>query len=300
MGCFNNIHMIQMALLLMFISSTTCEWPPPQNINYFNNNNNNNINIDSNNNNNSNNNHITMDSDNTWKIASMSYSFSFPLSCNVEVEQTLVMNYTSGTFNQGILVIPQDDYDDLKVEQVFSGDTPITTTMFSDNSFHRIHYFFDEVTAPYVKSFTFKYTAVQATKTFSRSGSSKNSFSWPTVTKNLGSPIGKFDVVLNFKFHTLEDSIDCNPDYSSVILGDSSTTVYFATETDIPENTEMTHQISFPKRITCKPASSYKLIAIVVVLGSILFAVVTAIVALIVRRIKQKNSERFEQLSEVS
>ena len=70
-----------------------------------------------------------------------------------------------------------------------------------------------------------KYTAVQATKTFSRSGSSKNSFSWRTITKEFQSSIAVFNVVLNFAFHTQEDSIDCNPEYSSVELGDKSTIV---------------------------------------------------------------------------
>jgi hypothetical protein len=69
------------------------------------------------------------------------------------------------------------------------------------------------------------YTAVQATKTFSRSGSSKNSFTWKTVTKEFQSSIAVFDVILNFGFHTQDDSIDCNPEYSSVEEAERSTTV---------------------------------------------------------------------------
>lgn len=263
-----------MALLLLFITTCTCEWPPPHNM-------------------------INQYEQKHWEIDSMAYTFGFPLSCDVEVVQTIVMNYTHGNFTDGYLFIPQDDYDALKFERIESDNKSIPFTAFSDNSFHRIHYYFDQVTAPSTKTFTFKYTAIQATKTFSRSGSSKNSFSWPTITKQLGSKVGMFNVILNFYFHTQENSIDCNPDYSSITLGDT-TTVVFATETDIPENSELTHQISFPKRITCKPASSYKLIAMAVVVGSILFAVVTTIVALVVRRMKLRGSEHFEQLSEVS
>jgi len=211
------------------------------------------------------------------------------------------MNFTDGIFSNGTLVIPRTDYDELSMEHIVSDNgESIDFKEISDTSLYRIHYFFDPVTGPATKTFIFNYTAVQATKTFSRSGSSKNSFSWPTITKHLGSRIGTFNVVLNFHFHTQEDAIDCSPEYSSVVLDDSSTTVFFATETDIPENTELTHQISFPKRITCKPASSYKLIAIAVVAGSILFAVVTTVVALIVRRIKLTQSESFEQLNEIT
>jgi len=105
-------------------------------------------------------------------------------------------------------------------------------------------------------------------------------------------------VELNFHFHTQEDSIDCDPEYDSVVLTDTSTDVYFATETDIPENFEQQHQISFPKRVTCKPASTYKLVAIAVVVGSIAFALVSTVVALIVRKLRKRNMERFEQLEE--
>jgi len=162
-----------------------------------------------------------------WSIASMSYSFGFPLSCDVDVVQTLVMNYTYGNFSDGILVIPQYDYDSLQFERVDSDNVSIEFSTVSDASFHRIHYWFPPVTAPCTKTFIFTYTAIQATKTFSRSGSSKNSFSWQTINSEIGSRIDVFNVVLNFYFHTQEDSIDCDPNYSSVILHDKSTTVFF-------------------------------------------------------------------------
>lgn len=274
---YYNIHIFQLALLLMFITTSTCFWPPPHQS------------------------RISLDDQQVSSIASMAYSFEFDVSCDVVVVQTLIMNYTSGTFGGGFLDIPQEDYDSLIVERIWSDNNePVTFKDVGDNTFHKIHYQFPEVTGPLTKTLNFKYKAVQATKTFSRSGSSKNSFSWPTITKRLGSSIGTLDVVLNFNFHTQQNTIDCNPNYSTINMNDTATTVTFATQNNIPINTEQTHQISFPKRITCKPASSYKLIAIAVVAGSILFAVVTTIVALIVRKTQQKNSERFEQLNEVS
>jgi hypothetical protein len=35
----------------------------------------------------------------SWSIQQMSYNFNFPLSCDVDVEQTVVMNYTRGNFS---------------------------------------------------------------------------------------------------------------------------------------------------------------------------------------------------------
>lgn len=230
----------------------------------------------------------------------MTYSFGFPLSCNVNVNQTISINYTLGNFTEGKLAIPVSDYDRLEITRITDEkNNDIRFNVKSDGSYYRVYYYFDEpVIAPYLKTYTFQYTAIQATKTFSRSGSSKNSFTWKTITKEFQSTIAVFNVVLNFSFHTQEDSIDCNPEYSSVELGDKSTTVFFATETNIPENFELTHQISFPKRITCKPASTYRLVAIGVVIGSIVFALASAVVALIVRKVKQRRSEQFEQLEE--
>lgn len=62
-----------MALLLLFITTCTCEWPPPNSVD------------------------ISLDQP-QWNIAAMYYSFEFYVSCDVEVVQTLVMNYSSGNF----------------------------------------------------------------------------------------------------------------------------------------------------------------------------------------------------------
>lgn len=273
-----NLHIRHMALLAMFITACACEWPPPV--------------------------PTPIDKGTTppelWNIALMTYSFGFPLTCDVNVVQTIGINYTRGNFTQGKLAIPVSDYDRLEFTRVTDGDgNDVEFSYKSDGAFYRVYYTFNEpVISPALKTYTFQYTAVQATKTFSRSGSSKNSFTWKTVTKEFQSSIAVFDVILNFGFHTQDDSIDCNPEYSSVEEAERSTTVFFPEQKNIPENSELTHQISFPKRVTCKPASTYKLVAVGVVLGSIIFALVSTIVAVIVRKVKQRQSEQFEQLEE--
>ncbi len=51
------------------------------------------------------------------------------------------------------------------------------------------------------------------------------------------------------------------------------------------------------KQVTCKPASSYKIVAIAVVVGGVVFALVAAIVAVAIRKYKQlKHHETFQQL----
>jgi len=272
--------MFQVAHLMLFITACVCEWaPPPHHIDFG-----------------------PPPPPARWSVASMEYAFEFPISCDVNVIQTMTINYTSGVFSQGYLFIPQDDYDELRFDRIDCGNSSTEITGYNViggvNGYYKIHYSFSPpITAPTKETFVFKYTAIQATKTYSQSGSSKNSFSWRTITKELNSTIDVFNVVANFYFHIQADMIEAEPQYTSVSPGDQSTTVYFATLTNVPLDYEQTHEISFPKRITCKPASSYKIVAVAVVAGSILFAVVTTVVALIVRKIKQRNSlESFEQL----
>jgi len=237
-----------------------------------------------------------------WSIQQMSYTFNFPLSCDVDVEQTVVVNYTGGNFSSGIMYIPRADYDALEFDRISTDNSSeyLKFTTITDGDMYRIHYEFPTVTAPATKSFTFTYKALQATKTFSRSGSSSNSFSWETINNKFPT-ISMLHVTLNLTFHTAsEDSIESNPQYEYVELQDKYTTIVFPPERNIPEGTTLTHQISFPKRVTCKPASSYKIVAIAVVAGSICFALCTTLVALIVRKIKQRKDQQFEQLSEVT
>jgi len=210
------------------------------------------------------------------------------------------MNYTSGNFSSGILYIAKSDYDDLEFNLVESNNDSLPFTIHILDNMYRIYYTFPYIIAPALKTFTFTYTAIQATKTFSRSGSSSNSFSWETVPGNFP-VIRSLDVVLNLHFHTAsEDSIESSPEYMYLELQDDYTTIIFPPETDIPQNSLYTHQISFPKRVTCKPASSYKIVAIAVVVGSVCFAVGTTIIAVIIRKIKRRKSERFEHLSEIT
>jgi len=276
---FINLHIRHIALLVMFITACACEWPPPSTL------------VDGNN--------KTIPTQ-LWSIAAMAYSFGFPLSCNVDVTQTISFNYTRGNFTEGKLAIPINDYDRLEIIRITDENgNNLQAYSISEGGYYRLHYTFAEtVVAPCIKIFTFQYTAIQATKTFSRSGSSKNSFTWKTVTKEFQSSIAVFSVVLNFGFHTPDDSIDSSPDYHSVEEFDNYTIVHFSDQHNIPENTELTHEISFPKRVTCKPASTYKLVAVGVVIGSIFFALFSTIIAVIVRKVKQRRSEQFEQLEE--
>jgi len=238
-----------------------------------------------------------------YSIQQMSYNFNFPLSCDVDVEQTVVMNYTQGNFSSGIMFIPKDDYDALEFYRITTddGSENVQFTTITDGDLYRIHYEFATITAPATKTFTFTYKAIQATKTFSRSGSSSNSFSWQTIVNKFPS-ISLLNVKLNLTFHTAsEDSIESSPAYAEVVFLDKCTTVIFPTERDIPGGTTLTHQISFPKRVTCKPASSYKIVAIAVVVGSVCFALLTTLIALIVRKIKiKRKNQKFEHLSEVT
>jgi len=233
-------------------------------------------------------------------ILSMTYTFGLPESCDVDVVQTLVMNYTYGNFSSDVLFIRKADYDALQFDRIESDNVTIPFTTISSGDLYRIHYSFPHITAPATKTFIFTYKAIQATKTFSRSGSSSNSFSWETVVSTLP-PIRTLNVVLNLYFHTAsEEAIESSPQYMYLELQDKYTTIIFPTENNIPEGTSQTHQISFPKRVTCKPASSYKIVAIAVVAGSICFALVTTAAAVAIRKIKQRKGEQFAHLAEVT
>jgi len=239
-----------------------------------------------------------------YSITSMSYAFGFPSSsCDVNVVQTIEVNYTSGNFTSGFLFLPRSDYDSLQIDHIMNSDNvSLPFTYISDGDLYRIHYNLTEhVIAPATGTYTFMYKAMEATKTFSRSGSSSNSFSWETVTSK--SPyVDTLNVMANLYFHTAtEDAIESSPQSQFIQIHPEYTTVVFPTETDIPEGTPKTHQISFPKRVTCKPASSYKIVAVAVVAASVCFALGTTLIALIIRKLKQvKSTERFEQLPDVT
>jgi len=238
----------------------------------------------------------------SWSISSMSYIFGFPkASCDVDVEQTLEVNYSSGNFTSGILFIPEEYYDSLEFYRIVSNNITIDFTTINEGDLYWIHYTYPQITAPATKTFTFTYKAISATKTFSRSGSSSNSFSWETVGPKFPD-IGALNVELNLYFHTAtEDSIESSPAYSTLEQLDEYTTVIFPTERNIPPGSSKMHQISFPKRITCSPASNYNIIALAVVIGCVTFALGTTLAALVIRKARKlKKEERFEQLNELT